>query len=228
MKILYTRVSSKNQNLDRQLTEIDKYDKVFSEKLSGKDTKRPQLQEMISFCRKGDSIYVKSIDRLARSISDLHSIIDTLQKKRVEIHFLTENISFYPEGTYEKEDVSKNLMNDLLFNLLAVFSQFERSCIKRRAKEGLDLYRKAGGRMGPRKTLTEEQIKNLKEDRWAGIPVKELAEKYKISSPSVYRLLKKWMIYTETKKKRLYFCLKYSLFLFQYHTLSTSVLYLFC
>ena len=85
MKIGYVRVSSADQNEDRQLEALEKQgvDRVFIDKRSGKDLRRPQLQDMLSFCREGDIIITESISRIARSVSDLLHIMDILKDKDV-------------------------------------------------------------------------------------------------------------------------------------------------
>ena len=86
MKIGYRRVSSIDQNLDRQ--DLGHLDKVFEEKLSGSSAKhRPELQAMIDFAREGDEVIVWSIDRMARDLRDLQSILHTLLEKQVSITF---------------------------------------------------------------------------------------------------------------------------------------------
>ena len=88
----YQRVSSAGQNTKRQ--DLGDVDKTFTEKLSGKDTKRPQLQAMMEYVRNGDSVVVHSIDRLARDLRDLQDIVTTLNNKGVAITFLSEKLTF--------------------------------------------------------------------------------------------------------------------------------------
>lgn len=94
MNIAYVRVSTVEQNPGRQYEDLKKYniDKWFEEKASGKDTKRPVLNEMLSFARDGDTIYIESFSRLARNTTDLLKIIDDLKKKNVKIISQKENL----------------------------------------------------------------------------------------------------------------------------------------
>ena len=93
-KIGYIRVSSVDQNTDRQELALAEYkvDKIFTEKISGKNTERPQLIKMLDYIREGDALYIESISRLARSTKDLLSIVQTLQEKKVDLISLKENI----------------------------------------------------------------------------------------------------------------------------------------
>jgi DNA invertase Pin-like site-specific DNA recombinase len=92
-RIGYIRVSTIDQNTERQLDGI-KLDKTFIDKASGKDTKRSQLELMMSFVRSGDTLIVHSMDRLARDQNDLHSIVQTLTGKGVRIEFVKEHLTF--------------------------------------------------------------------------------------------------------------------------------------
>ena len=92
MKVGYRRVSTIDQNLDRQ--DMSGVDRIFEDKASGKDTDRVALQEMIAFVRTGDEVIVHSIDRLARDLRDLQSLITTLNEKGVSIEFISERLIF--------------------------------------------------------------------------------------------------------------------------------------
>ena len=92
MKVGYRRVGTIDQNLDRQ--DMSGVDRVFEDKASGKDTDRVALQDMIAFVRTGDEVLVHSIDRLARDLRDLQSIITTLNEKGVSVEFISERLVF--------------------------------------------------------------------------------------------------------------------------------------
>ena len=92
MKVGYRRVSTIDQNLDRQ--DMSGVDRVFEDKASGKDTDRVALQDMIAFVRTGDEVIVHSIDRLARDLRDLQSIISTLNEKGVSVEIISERLVF--------------------------------------------------------------------------------------------------------------------------------------
>ena len=93
MKIAYARVSTTDQNLERQLEEFRKLniDKVFSEKISGKNTERQELQKMLDYARENDELYVVDFSRLSRSVSDLLSILTRMEEKGVRVISLKEN-----------------------------------------------------------------------------------------------------------------------------------------
>ena len=125
MKFLYARVSScdGSQKIDRQTTEIEKYDEVFEDYASGGSTNRPKLQEMLKWIRKGDIVEVHSIDRLARNINDLLQIVKTITEERhAEIYFIKENLRF--------TDDTNNPFNKLTLQIIGSIAEFERNMIK--------------------------------------------------------------------------------------------------
>ena len=91
----YKRVSTVDQATDRQLADLDiHFEKIFEDKASGKDTHRPELERMIEHLREGDTLYIHSLDRLARNLVDLQKTVDLLTTKGVEIYFVKEGLSF--------------------------------------------------------------------------------------------------------------------------------------
>ena len=92
MLVGYVRVSSLDQNPDRQLEELNAWqvEKIFMDKLSGKNTERPELQKMLSFVREGDTLIVHSLDRLARNLSDLVTMVQDLTGLGVSVRFINE------------------------------------------------------------------------------------------------------------------------------------------
>jgi len=134
MKIGYIRVSTKDQNTDRQeklLKELGA-EKIFSEKISGKNTDRPQLKAMMDFAREGDILYVESYSRLARSTQDLLNIIASLNNKGVQFVSLKEQVdTTSPQGR-------------LMLTIFAGLAQFERECILQRQAEGIAIAKEKG------------------------------------------------------------------------------------
>lgn len=110
-KVGYVRVSSVDQNIERQLEGIE-VDRVFVDKASGKNTVRPKFQEMLSYVREGDMIVVHSMDRFARSLKDLVTEVDQLVKRGVAIQFVKENITFTAQ--YSMDNLMLQLMGPLL------------------------------------------------------------------------------------------------------------------
>src|SRR3954470_3340375 len=95
-RVGYIRVSSLDQHVERQLEGVA-LDKTFIDKASGKDTNRPQLDQLLSFVRAGDTVIVHSMDRLARNLDDLRRIVQTLTGKGVRIEFIKEHLTFTGE-----------------------------------------------------------------------------------------------------------------------------------
>ncbi len=121
-RIGYIRVSSVQQNTDRQLADIP-LDKVFEDKVSGKDTNRPQLKACLGHLREGDTLHVHSIDRLARNLLDLQKLISELVAKGVTVVFHKENMTFSNDT---------NPMRALMLQMLGAFAEFESAMIKER------------------------------------------------------------------------------------------------
>lgn len=125
----YRRVSSKGQNLARQELP-DVTGRIFEEKLSGANRERPALSEMLSYIRDGDEVHVHSIDRLARSLTDLNNIVTEINSKGASIRFLSEQLHF--QGSNDDP------VNKLMFHMLGAFSEFEHSLISKRRQEGIE------------------------------------------------------------------------------------------
>lgn len=179
----YTRVSTDGQNTDRQLDGL-KLDKIFTEKKSGKNTTdRLELQKCIDYCREGDILHIHSIDRLARNLVDLQAIIEMLNKKGVNVKFEKENLNFDSIGLM-------NPMGTLMFQMLGAFSEFERSMIKERQREGIKKALSKGVKFGAKPKFTTTQIEEIKTQHHSGKKVAELAKEFNVSRQTVYTLLK--------------------------------------
>ena len=141
-KIGYIRVSTEHQETARQQEIMGNYkvDRIFSEKLSGANTDRPQLKAMLDYVREGDTLYVESISRLGRSTKDLLNIIDTLNDKNVTLISHKENIDTdTPTGKF-------------MLTVFAALSQLEREQLKQRQREGIEIA-KAQGKYTGRKPI---------------------------------------------------------------------------
>jgi len=147
-RVGYTRVSSLDQNLDRQLEGIA-LDKAFAHNASGKNATRPQLEALLGFVREGDTVIVHSMDRLARNLDDLRAIVRTLTARVVRLEFVTEQLTF----TGEDSPIA-----NLLLSVMGAFAEFERALIRERQREGIALAKQRGAYRGRRKALTTEQI----------------------------------------------------------------------
>lgn len=128
----YIRVSTVEQNTIRQLEGLQ-LKKIFTDKCSGKDTNRPQLDLMLDFIREGDTVYIHSMDRLARNLEDLRKLVNLINGKQAKVSFIKENLTFTGEDSP---------MSNLLLNVMGAFAEFERSLIKERQKEGIAIAKK--------------------------------------------------------------------------------------
>ena len=174
MKVGYRRVSTIDQNLERQ--DLGEVERVFEEKVSGKNTDRAALQEMIAFVRDGDEVIVFSIDRLARDLRDLQSIIQTLNDKGVTISFLSERLTF----TGDTDDAFSRLQ----LQLMGAFAEFERNIIRKRQAEGIAKAKARGVYRGRKKKVDDQKIIDLKQQ---GKRVSEIAAALGVSRMTVYR-----------------------------------------
>lgn len=146
-EVAYIRVSTVDQSTDRQFTgQRDQFDMIFEEKISGKDVNRPQLQACLEYCRKGDVLKVWSIDRMARNLFDLQSLVKDFNEKGVAVHFIKEGLNFSDE---------QSPMERLQFQIMGAFAEFERSIIRERQREGIALAKGKGIYKG-RKPLNDE------------------------------------------------------------------------
>lgn len=181
--IAYIRVSSVDQNTTRQFADSDiQFDKVFTDKASGKDTNRQALQDCFDYIREGDTLWVYSIDRLARSLQDLQAIVDKLTSRGVTIKFFKEVLTFTSGSS---DPISK-----LLFQILGSFAEFERNIIRERQREGIAKAKEAGkyshGKGGRQKSLDREAIINM---RNCGMSLRKVADSVGCSLSSVQRVL---------------------------------------
>ncbi len=184
-RVGYLRVSTLDQSTARQLEGLE-LDTVFEDKVSGATADRPQLQAALKHCRKGDTLVVHSMDRLARNLGDLKSIVDDLTKRGVAVEFIKERQTFSPEQ--EKGDPIATLM----LHLLGAVAQFERDLIKERQREGIELAKARGVYKGRAPKLTPEQAQELKAKDAAnnGKGRAALARDYGISRETLYQYLK--------------------------------------
>ena len=172
----YIRVSSEDQNESRQLEGI-KLDKVFVDKVSGKDINRPSFIAMMDYIREGDTLIVHSMDRLARNLDNLRKIVRELTDKSVKIQFSKENLIFTGEDSP---------MSNLLLSVMGAFAEFERALIREQQREGVAIAKKKGTYKGRRKALTDEKVGELKTRIANGEPKFLIAKDLNISRTSLY------------------------------------------
>ncbi len=175
----YARVSSVGQSLDVQLDKLKNCDKIFQEKKSGSSGQRPQLKACLEYIREGDTLVTTRLDRLARSTLHLCQIAEDLQRKKVDLHVLDQNID------------TGNATGRLLFNMLGAIGQFETEIRAERQMDGIKKAREKGVKFGRKKRLNQEQICELRKRREQGELIKDLMKGYQLSKASVYRYLAK-------------------------------------
>lgn len=186
----YVRVSTVDQNEARQVKALKKHniEKWFTEKVSGKDTNRPQLQLMLDYVREGDTVYIHDFSRLARSTKDLLEIVETLNKKGVHLVSNKENIdSSTPTGK-------------LMLTMIGAIAEFERQNLLERQKEGIAVQKELDKSRKPedkkykgRKAVVidEEQFeKEYSRYQKREINKTELAKILEVSRPTLDKLIK--------------------------------------
>ena len=174
----YARVSTVEQKLDRQLVAYDGADKIYTDKMSGANRNRPQLQAMLDELQEGDLVVVKSLDRLARSTKDLLEIAETIREKGAGLKILDLNIdTTTPAG-------------ELVFTIMAGIAQFERKMIKARTEEGIAVAKTKGKYQGRKQgsiTLKGEPLKRFKEFYKLGANKSMMAREFTVTRATIYR-----------------------------------------
>ena len=200
MKIGYARVSTTDQNLDRQLEQLQKADckKIFQEKISGKDTNRPELQKMLNFIREDDEVVVISMDRLGRNSRDISNIIEQIKQKGATINIL--NLPSF-EGIKDRN--LKNLLTNLVLEIQKYTAEQERKTILERQKQGIKLAKERGIYKGgvvqyskdskdPKRRLIYNTVVELLKRKENGEPItiKQISDQVGITRNTVYRIKK--------------------------------------
>jgi DNA invertase Pin-like site-specific DNA recombinase len=178
-RIGYIRVSTLDQQTERQLDGVA-LDQTFTDKASGKDTTRPQLELLLRFARRGDTIIVHSMDRLARNLDDLRRIVHTLTGKGVRIEFVKEHLAFTGDDSP---------MASLLLSVMGAFAEFERALIHERQREGIALAKQRGVYRGRKKALSAAAVTELRARIAAGISKTKVAREFGISRQTLYQYL---------------------------------------
>lgn len=175
----YIRVSTFEQNTARQLDGVQ-LNKVFTDKVSGKSTDRPQLQLCLDYVREGDTLHVHSMDRLARNLEDLRRMVRELNAKGVRVQFHKENLIFTGEDSP---------MSNLLLSMLGAVAEFERSLILERVRSGVAIAKAAGKYKGGKPKLKPEQVEQLKARVASGVPKAAVAREFGVSRETLYSYL---------------------------------------
>lgn len=180
----YVRVSTTEQNIERQLVAFEPYamhpDNIFIDKLSGKDRNRPALESMIKYCRKGDTVYVKSFDRLGRSMIDIAQIIKDINSKGAIVHVIDGGYS------YSGDD---SPMSILLMGIMSSVAEFERRIIRERSLEGIANAKLIPGKyVGRKPKFNSEQEKSLVDRLNSGESATALSREFGLSRVGVYKI----------------------------------------
>lgn len=181
-KIAYLRVSSVSQNEARQREAMqDKgVNKYFVDKCSGKDTNRPQLQEMLDYVREGDIVYIHEFSRLARNTADLLKIVEYLTNKGVTLISNKENL-----------DTSTST-GKLMLTIIGAIAEFERACIRERQLEGIAIAKRKGKFKGGQVKRIDEKVFNKYYQQYKSreITKVQFAKALNISRPTLDKILK--------------------------------------
>ncbi len=178
MKIGYARISTQDQNLHLQEDALKAAgcEKIFVDKISGSTKERPGLNQALEFLRENDTLVIWRLDRLARSLKDLISLVTELEKEDIHLFSLTENID------------TNSLNGRLVFHIFGALAEFERGLIRERTKAGLQAARARGRQGGRTRLITstqEEKLKLLIKD--PAFSPNELQEMFGISKSTLYR-----------------------------------------
>lgn len=195
-KIGYIRVSSFDQNFDRQIELMNnsRIETIFKEKSNGKDINRPEFQKMLEFVRTGDEIYVTSLDCLGINYDDIKETVVYLKNKKVSLTILDAQFLNFNTGN----DLLDTAMLDMFLSLLSYIAENERAKILERQRQGIEHARRSSRYKGrtpsytknsgnPQKRLVyQEIVRMLKDD----IAVTIIAKENGVSRPTVYKIKK--------------------------------------
>lgn len=177
----YIRVSTTDQNTERQLLDIP-CDRAYIEKISGKNTDRPELQAMLLNIRSGDILNIHEMSRLARNTRDLLNLVEEITAKGATIIFHKENLTFKGDG---KQDPYQKM----IMTMLGAVAELERNLILERQREGIALAKLHGKYKGGQPKLTAQQVEEIKALVNNRTPITQIARQYNISRRTVYNYL---------------------------------------
>ena len=179
-RVGYVRVSGLDQNPDRQLEAVS-VARTFTDKASGRDTRRPELDRLLAFVREGDTVVVHSMDRLARNLDDLRRVVQGLTGRGVRIEFVKEGLTFTGEDSP---------MANLMLSVMGAVAEFERALLRERQREGITLAKQRGAYRGRKRALNPEQIVEMKRRVAAGEQKARVARDMGICRETVYQYLR--------------------------------------
>lgn len=196
-RIGYIRVSSMDQNFDRQIIEMEKLqvEKIFQEKISGKDKNRPEFQKLLHYAREGDILFFDSLDRLGRDYDDIKETVLYFRNNNIEVNFLDAPFLNFNTGNI----LLDKAMFDMFLSLLSYIAQNEREKIRERQRQGIAAAKAKGvykgrptvyteGSPDPQKQIIYHNIVSMLK---AGEPVVKIAKKNQVSRETVYKIKRK-------------------------------------
>ena len=199
-RIGYIRVSTKEQNIERQLAALHDTEKLFIDKVSGKTANRPQLTELLDFIREGDVVVITELDRLGRDNQDLTKIMNLIQDKNATLEVLS-----LPSTAGIQDDNLRRLITNLMLEIYKYQAESERQRIRERQSQGIAIAKKKG-RYGGRKPMFDENDKRLLhafELHKSGLSDKEIEEVTGINRETFRRYRHKYRLSrTEVKDKK--------------------------
>lgn len=182
MNVAYVRVSTVEQNEERQVKGLEKHniDKWFMEKVSAKDTNRPQLQAMLEFVREGDTVYIHDFSRLARSTKDLLEIVEYLNNKGVRLISNKENLD------------SNTSTGKLMLTMIGAIAEFERANMLERQREGIAVAKEHGVYKGRKAIEIEDDKFNEEYQKYMNRELNktELAKRLGVSRPTLDKMIR--------------------------------------
>ena len=191
-KIGYARVSSKEQHLDRQLAALKDVDKLFTDKLSGANTNRPELQKMLAYIREGDIVMVTELDRLGRNNHDLTKIMNSIQNKGATLDVLN-----LPSMTGIADPNLRQLMTNLIIELYKYQAESERKRIIERQQQGIALAKRQGKYHGrkPQYAKDDPRLQHAFKLYQAGLSDVDVARNTGIKRTTFIRYRKKFDVH---------------------------------
>ena len=175
----YVRVSTLDQNTGRQLEQMkdENTQVIFEDHISGKSLERPELEKLLKHVRKGDTVVVHSMDRLARNLRDLRNLVDDLTDRGIVVKFLKEHLEFTGEA---------NSTAKMMLNIMGAVAEFEREMILERQREGIVLAKAEGKYKSGKFKLTGDRVTELRKRVASGANKAALAREFNISRQTLY------------------------------------------
>lgn len=175
----YCRVSHEDQSVERQVEALRSHNTVYNyiDRITGSTSDRPELNKLLMNLREGDEIVILSLDRLARNLMDLRTLVDAIVKKGATLISIKENLIFTGEDSP---------MSILLLSVMGAFAEFERAFIRERQRQGIELAKARGAFKGGVRRLSQEDRDYLYDAIDRGVPKTEIAKRLKITRGTVY------------------------------------------